>query len=94
MTVMKYHDFLPNATPRGGLFGGVDYSDFDDCVAAMNHWLARNPVKVIQLETVTLPNIHNIQEEGPADTELHASGHTVWHQFLRLWYSEIPEVDH
>jgi hypothetical protein len=91
MNEIKYKDFLPQAKPRGGLFGGVDYSGFDDCVAAMNHWLARNPVDVIRLETVTLPNIHSIQEEGPADTELHASGHTVWYQFLRLWYWEAAD---
>ena len=88
MNPIKYADFLPHETRRGGLFGGVDYSTFDDCVAAMNHWLERNPVNIIRFETVTLPNIHNIQEEGSTDTELHVSGHTVWYQFLRLWYTE------
>lgn len=88
MNPIKYKDFLPQETARGGLFGGVDYSNFEDCVAAMNHWLERNPVHVIQCETVTLPNMHNISEDGSHDTELHAAGHTIWYQFLRLWYSE------
>jgi hypothetical protein len=88
MGTVQYQDFLPQETPRGGIFGGVDFSDFDSCVAAMNHWLERNPVTVINFETVTLPNIHNTQEEGTTDTELHTSGHTVWYQFVRLWYSE------
>lgn len=83
-----YRDFLPRETRRGGLFGGVDYSGFDSCVAALNVWLGENPVKVLHVETVNLPNIHNVSEHGPADTELHASSHTVWYQFVRLWYSE------
>jgi len=33
-----------------------------------------------------LPNIHSVEEEGTTDTELHASAHTMWYQFLRLWY--------
>jgi hypothetical protein len=87
MAIMKYEDFLPQEKQRGGVFGGVDYAGFDTCVVAMNHWLERNPVEVLQIETVTLPNIHAVTEEGSTDTELHTSSHTVWHQFLRLWYS-------
>ena len=43
---------------------------------------------VIRVETVTLPNIHDVTEEGSSDTELHTSHHTVWYQFVRLWYSD------
>ncbi|MCB1690034.1 MAG: hypothetical protein KDI33_16175 [Halioglobus sp.] len=87
MSAIAYRDFLPQEKPRGGLFGGVDFSDFDTCVAAMNEWLAQNPVEVIRVETVTLPNIHNISEMGSTDTELHTTGHAVWYQFVRVWYS-------
>lgn len=86
MSTVVYRDFLPQETPRGGLFGGVDFSSFDTCVVAMNDWLKDNPVDVMYVETVTLPNIHNLNEDGPKDTELHASSHTVWYQFVRLWY--------
>ena len=88
MGTIVYRDFLPQETPRGGLFGGVDLAGFDSCVAAMNRWQEENPVSVLHVETVTLPNIHNVNEEGPTDTELHASNHTVWYQFVRLWYTE------
>jgi hypothetical protein len=88
MGTIVYRDFLPQETPRGGLFGGVDYLSFDSCVAAMNQWLEENPVSVLHVETVNLPNIHNVNENGPTDTELHASSHTVWYQFVRLWYTE------
>ena len=86
MSTIVYRDFLPQETPRGGLFGGVDFSSFDSCVAAMNLWVEQNPVTVLPVETVTLPNIHSIAEDGSTDTELHASSHTVWYQFVRLWY--------
>lgn len=88
MSNVKYRDFLPQEQQRGGLFGGVDFEGFDSCVTAMNDWLAENPVKVVNFETVTLPNIHNVDEDGSTDTELHASSHTVWYQFVRLWYSK------
>ncbi len=86
MKTVQYKDFLPAETERGGLFGGVDFSGFDTCVAALNQWLADNSVELVRVETVILPNIHNTEEEGSGDTELHASAHTVWYQFLRLWY--------
>lgn len=89
MQPIKYRDFLPEEKARGGLFGGVDFSDFDTCVAAMNAWLAENGVEVIRVETVVLPNIHSVEEEGTTDTELHAAAHTLWYQFLRLWYREV-----
>ena len=88
MSSIKYQDFLPKEIPRPGLFGGVDFSSFDTCVAAMNEWLDERQVDVLRVETVTLPNIHNLQEEGTADTELHAGAHTRWYQFVRLWYTE------
>ena len=89
MRKIEYRDFLPKEIKRGGLFGGVDFSDFGSCVADMNHWLQENAVHIVHVETVTLPNIHSITEEGSTDTELHASSHTLWYQFVRLWYSAV-----
>ena len=88
MSIIKYKDFLPEETPRKGIFGGVDFSGLDSCVAAMNDWLKSSEAEAIHVETVILPNIHNAEEEGSADTELHAASHTVWYQLVRLWYRE------
>jgi hypothetical protein len=87
MSAIAYHDFLPQEIPRRGLFGGVDFSDFNSCVAAMNQWLEQHPVSIVHVETVTLPNMHNVYEDGSNDTELRTTGGTVWYQFVRLWYS-------
>jgi hypothetical protein len=87
MGSIEYRDFLPEAVQRGGLFGGVDFASFDNCVDALNEWLRENPVNVIRIETVTLPNIHSVAEQGSHDSELHTSSHAVWYQFVRLWYS-------
>ncbi len=88
MNAIKYRDFLPQETPRKGIFGGIDFAGFESCVTAMNEWLQSSSVELLRLETVTLPNIHNVQEEGTSDTELYASSHTAWYQFVRLWYYE------
>jgi hypothetical protein len=87
MSTISYRDFLPQESRRGGLFGGVDFSDFNSCVVDMNQWLEHNPVHIVHVETVTLPNIHKVYEDGSSDTELHADGHTIWYQFVRLWYA-------
>ena len=86
MTRIRYRDFLPRERERGGLFGGVDYAGFDSCVERLNEWLAEHPVEIVRVETVTLPNIHSVQEQGSSDTELHTSAHAVWYQFVRVWY--------
>lgn len=86
MAAYRYQDFLPAEQERGGLFGGVEFSALDSCVEAMNSWLEKNEVAVHRIETVTLPNIHSIAEQGSTDTELHATSHTMWYQFVRLWY--------
>ncbi|MFT4613707.1 MAG: hypothetical protein ACI9NT_000848 [Bacteroidia bacterium] len=88
MKKIQYRDFLPAETERGGLFGGVDFSGFESCVVAMNDWLAEQGAEMIRIETVILPNIHNVEEDGTTDTELHASAHTIWYQFIRVWYYE------
>ena len=88
MSNIRYQDFLPKESSREGFFGGVDYASFDSCVDAMNHWLERNPVQVMRVETVMLPNIHNPNEEGSGDTELLTTQTTNWYQFVRLWYTE------
>lgn len=87
MTTFKYKDFLPQQTKRDSFFGGVDFAGFDSCVEEMNQWLKANPVDIQRIETVVLPNIFNPIEEGPTDTELLSSGHTLWYQFVRLWFS-------
>jgi hypothetical protein len=57
-------------------------------VAAANSWIKEYDIKIVNVETVVLPNIWSRYEEGPTDVALGTSGEmpSHWHQFVRVWY--------
>jgi hypothetical protein len=87
--MLHYRDFEPERT-RGGFLKGDRYEGFDTAVAAANAWIRAEGVRVVNVETVVLPNIHASGEEGTSDAHLriHQSdiGTTHWHQFVRVWF--------
>ena len=91
--MIAYKEFLPRQlrAPRlsfdlGDMRG--EYEHFDAAVAAANAWLAESGVKILNVETVVLPNVWSPYEEGPDDAALAAGEAPVWNQFLRVWYEE------
>lgn len=83
-------DFVPEKT-KGGLFKSGKIQSFQDVLDAVNDWISAHPtIKVINVETVVLPNIHERDEEGSTDTELWTGRETSshWYQLLRVWYQE------
>lgn len=90
--MLRYIDFVPKMIREPKLLQAGEHENFDACVAAANGWLAAHPgVKLIQLETVVLPNIWSRYEEGSSDAALVASVSypNQWHQFLRCWYDDL-----
>ena len=89
--MIKCEDFVPKMLSQPGLFKEGEYETFEDAVVAANAWVKENNVKVVNFETVVLPNIWRRYEEGSTDVSLGTSGDMVsrWHQFIRVWY----EVD-
>ncbi len=90
MKVLKFRDFVPNMLTEPGLFREGDYESLDEAVTAANEWAAQTGVKLINIETVVLPNIWSRHEEGSGDVSLGTSGDSParWHQFIRCWYKE------
>jgi hypothetical protein len=88
--MIKYKDFVPQEITPPGFFDLGEHQSFCHSVEALNQWLAESEVKVINIETVVLPNIWNKWEEGSRDASLVAGGETIsrWHQFIRCWYYE------
>lgn len=89
--MLRYIDFVPKMIRAPGVFHPGEHEDFAACVTAANQWLAAQPgFKLVQLETVVLPNIWCRYEEGSGDAALIASvSHpNSWHQFLRCWYED------
>ena len=94
--MIAYRDFLPRQlkAPRlsfdlGDMHG--EYEHFDAAVAAANKWIADSDVRIINVETVALPNVWSPYEEGSDDAALAAGEAAIWNQFLRVWY-EQPEA--
>ncbi|MEL6672060.1 MAG: hypothetical protein AAFR61_07700 [Bacteroidota bacterium] len=89
--MIQCKDFVPEMTDGGGLFRKPNYENIRPSLDRMNEWLDRNGhVRVINVETVTLPNMHDRREEGSEDGSLRIWGEVpaTWHQFIRVWYRE------
>jgi len=86
MTI-SYQDFLPRITDESLFFR--EHELLSDTVARANEWIAAWNVKVINVETVLLPNV-----DGPVDasrTALRTSGRVSshWYQIVRVWHQVV-----
>ena len=86
--MIEFRDFVPEVVSEGALFKAAEYESLDAAVTAANRWVHEFKIKVINIETVVLPNIWSRWEEGSTDTSLGTSGDSPshWHQFIRIWY--------
>lgn len=88
--MIHYRDFVPEMISPPGLFTLAEHESFDAAVEDANHWIAQNKIRVLNVETVVLPNIWSHFEEGTSDGALGTSGESPshWHQFIRVWYQD------
>ncbi len=86
--MLRYHDFVPQMTKPAAFLSPAEYESFDKALVEANKWIKENDLKVLNVETVVLPNIWSRYEEGSRDTSLGTSGESPshWHQFIRVWY--------
>ena len=85
--MVAYRDFAPEVLQPRGPFKDAVYETFDDALAAANAWIGSRSVRVLNVETVVLPNMWS--EEGTKDVDLEAPGGnrpSHWQQFIRVWY--------
>jgi hypothetical protein len=86
--MIRYHDFVPQMTKPAAFLSPAEYESFDNALIEANKWIKENDLKVLNVETVVLPNIWSRYEEGSRDPSLGISGDSPshWHQFIRVWY--------
>jgi hypothetical protein len=87
-TMVDYRDFIPRQTDGPGLFSAATYESFDAALLAANAFIDDNPVKVLNVETVVLPNLWEAYEAGttvPSITTVRDRSATR-HQFIRIWH--------
>ena len=86
--MIQFRDFVPEMLAAPKLFKAGEYESMEAALAAANAWIKEFDIKIINVETVVLPNIWSRYEEGTADVALGTSGEmpSHWHQFVRVWY--------
>jgi hypothetical protein len=86
--MITYKDFVPKRSAQDITTKGVEYETFDAAVTAANEWMQQQSAKILNVETVVLPNIYRMRERGTTDADLRAAedDDTNWHQFVRVWY--------
>jgi hypothetical protein len=90
--MIVFKDFVPKITVPAGILSPPRIESFNATVQEMNAWIVANSIRVVNVETVVLPNIHSAHEEGSHDTSLRTSGDlsSTWHQFIRVWCEVTP----
>jgi hypothetical protein len=86
--MIEYKDFVPEIKKKAGFIIETFSEPLTDTLQQANKWIEQNNVNIINVETVVLPNIHNFQEEGSADTDINVyqKSNSNWHQIIRVWY--------
>ncbi len=86
--MIAYQDFVPRLVAPAGFLSPAEHESFEAALADANLWISTHAVRVLNVETVVLPNICSRFEEGSTDTSLGTSGESPshWHQFIRVWY--------
>jgi hypothetical protein len=84
---IAFKDFTPNFE-KAGFFSKTTYEPLQDCLRRANQWIEMENPKIINVETVVLPNLWDSDEEGSEDPELGTGGESSssWHQFVRVWH--------
>ncbi len=99
--MLAFMDFVPRYVllKDEGMFSmhSERAETFDQAVAIAASWIKQNGVRVMQIETVVLPNMWSSNEEGSRDGSLRqATGGGLgyefsrWHQFVRIWFDNEP----
>jgi hypothetical protein len=91
--MLRYRDFVPKQVkaPRLSFDPATlsgEYESFQAAVEAANNWIATQKPRVVNIETVTLPNLDSSYEGGSDDASIAAGELVKWHQFVRVWYED------
>ena len=93
--MIEFQDFLPPHRPASGTIFAAKRAateSLNEAVASANQWIEAGAVRVLNVETVVLPNLYRRDEEGSTDGDLRTSGDmsSRWYQFVRVWYRPNP----
>jgi hypothetical protein len=83
-----YRDFFP-ALLKKGVFISTEHEGIAVTVARANEWIALGGIRVINVETVVLPNIKSAEDASQVGIRTSGDLSSYWYQVVRVWY-EVP----
>jgi hypothetical protein len=95
--MIKCKDFAPRITQRGPFGGPAEYESFSEVVSAVNQLLENSTIRVINVETVVLPDssegtsdgVYGVGTSNGVYAVTTSSGMTInCFQCVRVWYRE------
>lgn len=87
---MNYKDFYP-VVLKSGLFS-TQYESLGSTVERANQWLQESGVRLINVETVVLPNTENEQAASRATSRTSGEIGSTWCQVVRVWYGSVSST--
>ena len=86
--MLRYQDFVPKMTKPAAFLSPAEHESFDAALTAANRWIKENEIRVVNVETVVLPNLWTSGSMGTADGNriLQPGFAQSWNQFIRVWY--------
>ena len=83
---LNYKDFFPEVLKSG--FFSTEHEALPSTVARANAWVRDTGIRIINIETVVLPNIRS--EEDASRVGIRTSGEmgSHWYQVVRVWYKD------
>jgi hypothetical protein len=84
---LSYKDFFPVVIKER--FFSDDYEELLATVARASEWVEESGVRVLNVETVVLPNIKGIKG---ASKFLMINSSNEWYQVIRVWYEHPNQL--
>jgi hypothetical protein len=85
-----FKDFVPKQEGTKpvllGLVQAPVFAELKEAVARANRWIARTGVRILNVETVLLPNVKETDESAVVTNR--GDVMDSWRQFIRVWYVE------
>jgi hypothetical protein len=85
-----FKDFVPKQEgSKPALLGLVQapvFAELEEALSRANRWIARSGVRVLNVETVFLPNVQETQQSAMITNR--GDMMDSWRQFIRVWYLE------
>ncbi|MDB6026109.1 MAG: hypothetical protein JWM68_2332 [Verrucomicrobiales bacterium] len=85
--LIGYKDFFPTILKSG--FFSDEHETIASTVSRANEWIAQANVRVINVETVVLPNVNKIEDASKIGIYTSGEGSSRWYQLVRVWF-ETP----